>query len=63
VVGHGSVASSPSLATTTMVAPRLFTSAMFDSIFSDSRLRVATATTTVPGSISAIGPCLSSPPG
>ena len=45
------------------VAPRLRTSETFDSIFSQSGVRVAMPTTTVPGSISAMGPCFSSPAG
>ena len=57
------VSSSPSLATSTTVAPLDFTSATFARIFSLSVVRVATATTTEPGSMRAIGPCLSSPAG
>ena len=41
--------SSPSSATRTTVAPRLFTSATLASIFSCSGVRLATPTTTVPG--------------
>ena len=51
------------LPTSTMVAPRLRTSSMLEHIFSQRQLRVATPTTTVPGSIRAMGPCLSSPAG
>ena len=52
------VSSSPSLATTMTVAPRALTSWMLLTILGSSRLRVATATTTVPASISAIGTVL-----
>src|SRR5579862_592467 len=52
---------SASGARTTTVAPRAAASATFDNIF--SRRGSSTATTTVPGSISASGPCLSSPAG
>ena len=53
----------PSLASRTTVAPRVRTSATLAIIFSHSGVRVATATTTVPGSMRAMGPCLSSPAG
>ena len=57
------VSSSPSLATSTTVAPRLLTSVTLPIIFSQVGVRVATPMTTVPGSTRAIGPCLSSPAG
>src|ERR1035437_2751222 len=55
--------SSPSLVTSTTVAPRLFTSATLAIIFCHRWVRVATPITTVPGSTTAMGPCFSSPAG
>ena len=52
------VSSSPSLATSTTVAPRLFTSATLLIIFSHSAVRVATPTTTVPALDQGDGPVL-----
>src|SRR5204862_48957 len=62
---YGSTARSPSSAMTIVRAPRARTSWMFDTILSCSTPRPAgegtTQMTGVPSSISAIGPCLSSP--
>ena len=53
--------SEPSVATAITSAPRALTSAMLESIFSSIGLSVATHTTGVELSSSAIGPCFISP--
>ena len=50
-----------SVVTSTTLAPRATTSRMLDTVFSNSAGWVASATTSVPSSISEIVPCLSSP--